>query len=223
MSKIVLGIIGNGRKDLLDQTVKSALEHLKCDFYEYIMVNDTGNQEYSDLLNKEYSNNWKVINHESNQGLSGSIRSLWAKAIDLEADYVFHLEEDFLFNVDIDIDTMKNILSNTNISQVALKRQPWNEHEAASGGLLEQYSNLLIPNYCDNGVKYMTHRILFTLNPCLYPRWVMDLGWQQGWGEREYTDMLFSNPNIVGAYLGDTFDPPTVHHIGHYRGPNWFL
>lgn len=227
MSKLILAVIGNGRKNLLDQTIKSALDNLQYDFFDYVMINDYGKQEYSDLLIKEYGDKWTIINHEINQGLSGSIRTLWNYVDINNIDYIFHLEEDFIFNKSIDINLLVEILSkHRDIAQVALKRQPCNIEELQAGGFMQldksKYSEIIY-NYKYNSVDLTTHRNFFTLNPSLYPRWVVNLGWQQGWGEREFGELLFSNPSLKCAYIGSINDSPLVHHTGVYRGENWFV
>jgi len=101
-----------------------------------------------------------------------------------------------------------------------LKRQAVNDQEISVGGFMYQDPTSYEPYIHDN-VKWLEHRKLFTLNPCLYPKWVVDLGWQVGWGEKEFSELLFSDPYVKCAYLGHMEDPPLVDHIGHYRGDGW--
>lgn len=232
---VVLGVIGNGRFELLQQAVASLEEKVKYPFRIKIMIDDTGDAQYALKLQETFPD-WHIISHTTNQGLSGSIRSLWSAFKLLDAEYLFHVEEDFIFNQDIDIDMMIKILEvDPYLAQLALKRQPVNADEAAVGGFMQQdpHSYQLTYWAVDTGVmpdgedaviyQWLTHRNFFTLNPCLYPWWLIELGWEQGWGEKEFGERLFANQHLWCGYLGRVDDPPLVEHIGNYRGNNWFV
>lgn len=227
MPNVILGVIGNGRKELLDRTIQSAKENLNYPFIKKIMINDTGDAQYAIQLEQEYGDEWHIISHQQNQGLSGSVRSLWAAALLLDADYVFHLEEDFTFNEPIyheDFKDMMDLLNHPSykIAQMALKRQPCNSEEAHAGGFM-QLNYQCYTEFHEMGMAWVLHRLFFTLNPSLYPRWVIELGWEQGWGEKEFGERLFADPSISCGYVGRINNPPLVTHIGNYRGNNWFV
>lgn len=247
MTKILLGVIGNGRRELLEQTVASAASRLKGEFFEKVMINDAPSPEYNKYLIDKYGDEFTVINHDQNMGLSGSVQSLWMLAQMKQADYIFHLEEDFTFNKNIYVDDLIQILSNDiHIAQIALKRQPCNPAEIEVGGFMEQnpssyikHTIWRIPVYrlnpnrskwiCGrvakiiNEIDYLNHRNFFTLNPCLYPISTTRIGWEKGWGEKEFGERLFSNELIKCSYLGKIEDAPLVEHIGNYRGENWYV
>jgi hypothetical protein len=221
--KVLLGIIDNKRPDFLDATIASLEENLVYNFFKKVIIDDSGDAEYSKYLENKYSDKYDIFSHTVNMGLSGSIRSLWYIANVYNVDYVWHQEGDFTFNQNIDIDSIKSILKDKKtLSQIALKRQPVNGEEAAIGGFMQRDRSSYEP-YGKNSIRWIEHRNLFTLNPCLYPKWVVDLGWQAGWGEREFSDLLFSDQYTKCAYLGDIDDEPLISHIGNYRGDNWFL
>ena len=129
MNRILLGVIGNGRRELLEQTVASAESRLQGDFLKKVMINDAPSPEYNQYLIDTYGDEFIVINHQYNMGLSGSIITLWEYAQSIEADYIFHLEDDFTFNQKIYIDDLIWILKNkSHLAQIALKRQPVNSY-----------------------------------------------------------------------------------------------
>ena len=221
MAKILLGFIDNMRPEMLEQTVVSTEQNLKGDFIQKIIINDSGVPEYHSQLLERYGSDYKVISHKTNRGLSGSVRTLWQMARELDVDYVWHQEGDFTFNEQIEVDKLLSVFDPT-IAQVTLKRQPVNHEEAHYGGFMERDRHTYI-EHKKGDVFYSTHRNFFTLNPGLYPRWVIDLGWEPGWGEREFGGRLFLNPDVKCAYYGLVDDPPKVNHIGDYRGANWFV
>ena len=223
MNKIILGIIDNKRPEFLAQTITSIEANISYDFLKKVIIDDSGDAAYGIYLQELYGNRYHIISHVKNLGLSGSVRSLWGLALFLDADFVMHIEGDFTFNQSIDVEDLWYVLGEyKNIAQVALKRQPCNPGEIEVGGFMKQNPESYRSGIC-GGKLYVTHRNFFTLNPCVYPRWVMELGWEQGWGEKEFGERLFANPETYCAYLGKIDDPPLVEHIGNYRGNNWFV
>jgi len=221
---VSLLIITNGRQEYIQQTIASLESVVNYVFDRQIIVDDSMDSGYHEWLRNHYGD-YEVHPNASKAGLSGSIAHGWS-LLGSDSDFVFHLEEDFTFNHHVDIDLMRKILeSNAQISQVALVRQPLNSSEIASGGVLKQYVGQFVDHTIDSPSgqhRWLEHQILFTLNPCLYPKWVMDMGWMSGWGEREFTDHLLSADKRF-AYLGDIDVSPQVHHIGHHRATGWQL
>lgn len=224
--KVVLGVIGNGRYDFLQRTTQSLRERVNYPFFKKIMINDTGDLSYAHKLDEEFSSEYAVISHPENRGLSGSIRTLWEAAQILDADYIFHVEEDFTFEQDVDIDRMISILKMApHLWQVALKRQPVNPEEAEAGGFMQLDREAYMQFYSnqDPSLVWVEHRKFFTLNPCVYSIDITRPLWPQGGGEREFAGRVFMNPESTCAFLGSVDDPPLVDHIGNYRGGNWFV
>lgn len=167
------------------------------------------------------------INHQ--KGLSGSVREGW-EAIDLHLreddgygaerprfDFVFHLEDDWIFREPVPIDDMADLLRRQGLKQVALKRQPVNPQEVAVGGFMEANPD----NYAQRD-GWVESFFGFTLNPCLYSTELIDWSpWPLGGGEREFTDSL-PEKSRFGIY-GDLTDPPRCFHIGHQRAEGWKL
>ena len=222
--KVLLGIIGNGRPDFLERSTASIEERVKYPFCTRIIIDDSGDADYVGELEQKYGSNYHVIGHPENRGLSGSIRTLWETAQMLDVDYIFHVEEDFTFEVDVDIDRMISILKMApHLWQVALKRQPVNAEEAEVGGFMQQdpgayrqyYSNF------DPSLVWVEHRKFFTLNPCVYSIDITRPLWPKGGGEKEFSEHVFRNEESACAFLGMVDDPPLVDHIGNYRGGSW--
>jgi hypothetical protein len=65
------------------------------------------------------------------------------------------------------------------------------------------------------------HKRIFSLNPCVIPRRVLDLGWPDG-NEAEMTTNLVAS-GYRFAFYGKRDDPPRVIHVGAERGIGWRL
>lgn len=222
---ILLGIIDNKRPEYLDACINSLSEKIKYSFYKKIIIDDSGDINYSNRLNQLYSNDFHIISHQNNKGLSGSIRTLWDYSLINSVDYIFHVEGDFLFNKEIDISYMVKVFDyQKNLAQISLKRQPVNIDEINHGGFMEMNPESYEDKYIEQlNYNFTEHRNFFTLNPSLYPLWVVKLGWETGWGEKEFAERLFLNPEVKCGYFGKKIDEPLVHHIGHLRSDNWFV
>lgn len=152
-----------------------------------------------------------------NLGLAGAVQSAWAWALATGADYLFHVEEDFTFRCDVDATRLAATLdANPHLAQVVLKRQPWNEQEKAAGGIIET-----APDAYTDGNGFVEHEVLFSLNPCLIPRRVLQLGWPAG-NEAGFSDAC-RTAGYRFAFYGHRDDAPLVRHDGFQRGTGWRL
>jgi hypothetical protein len=68
---------------------------------------------------------------------------------------------------------------------------------------------------------YCVHTRCFSLNPCLIPRAVLELGWPDG-NEAEMTTLLVSK-GYRFAVWGSRQDGPRVEHTGQNRAAGWRL
>ena len=160
-----------------------------------------------------------VEDREHELGFNGAIREGWRRVLETDAEFVFHLEDDFVFTRPVPFALMLAALrDDPDLAQVALKRQAWNKREKAAGGLIEADPAGFTSE--QSGYGFLTHhRKFFTTNPSLYPRWVVDRGWPEGpESEGRFGIELFKDdPEIRCAFWGKRFDAPRVHHIGDER------
>jgi hypothetical protein len=190
-------LISDGRDEYLMQTLESATKMLP-EFDQHIHIDD----------------------REHQLGFGGAIRAGWEQ---VETDYVFHLEQDFTFNVPVDLDGMVALLERQpHLAQVALKRQPWNREERRAGGIVELHPHDFTER-TDGQATWTEHRRFFTTNPSVYPSELLTFGWPDGdQSEGMFTHRLLRDPQLRFAFWGGKFDPPTVHHIGDVRSGNGY-
>lgn len=237
----VLVVIGNGRFQYLKRAVESASKHLVVD--AMVMVNDTGNPAYAPVLNETFPDFDIIVSHGSNKGMAMAVQSGWNAAIAMyDADYVFHLEEDFVLTEDLDLDAMRHVLAtNEHLASLVLKRQAWAAEEVAAGGQIPlteargwpciEHTQAVYEDGSDEFDKYrmvhwVEHESLFSLNPCLIPRRALDLGWPSGplgTGNESGMTTRCLGAGMKFAYWGAKDDPPRAEHIGYMRGGEWQL
>jgi glycosyltransferase involved in cell wall biosynthesis len=208
-------IITDGRGEYLEQMWNS-LQWDGPDFDVTVLVDDSGDDEYGQWCHELIAPT-VFVHHSHRRGLAGAIASGWNALGDV--DYIVHLEEDFTFPEPIPVDRMVNLLiSDRQLAQVCLKRQPWSPIECALGGFMavhpEHYTNATV-----NGVRCVYQSQCFSFNPCVYPGWVRNFGADI---EAPLTDRLLAAGHRF-AYYGHTEDEPRCVHIGEKRSVAWML
>jgi len=218
MNKISLVVITDGRQSCIEQTIDRFNEVINYSFFEKLIINDSGDPRYHDFLVNRFPE-FNVVSHEQRRGLAGAVQSAWS-SVNPEIDYVFHLEDDFLFNKSIDIAHMSFLLkTNPQLVQMALVRASVNPPEEEVGGFVFQH----LEDYSQKE-DYFQHGRLFTLNPCLYPMSTVKMGWPDHGGESEFTTKVHSiDKDYRFGFYGNIYDEPLVTHIGGRRSEGWFL
>lgn len=157
-------------------------------------------------------------------GLANAVRAAWKIALDEGWDYLFHVEEDFRFDQPVPLLDMQHALERfPGLSQVVLKRQPWSIEEKAAGGIVEMHPDLYEDRSAfGRSYRIAVHRRIFSLNPCLIPKAVLQVGWPDG-NEAGMTELLNRDEANLFAFYGSRFDPPRVTHVGEVRSAQWSL
>lgn len=161
--RIALLTIGDGRDHLLAQTTASLYQHV--------------------LPPEAWAIHVHVDDRAHRLGFAGAIRHGWnlLRALDglSEIDYVFHLEEDWLFDRYVDLEAMARLLLEyPALAQVALRRNAVNAQERAAGGVVEMWPDeytqkAFARHWRATGPEWhlwLEHGLYFTTNPCLYRR-----------------------------------------------------
>lgn len=220
---IALCVITDGRREHVETTVNSA--SLKLDqsggaqITERWMYDDSGDDDNQAWLEDRFPDFTVWQHDDGRQGFGGAIREVWRRLrSESDADYVFHLEDDFTFNRPVPLAGMANALDHhPDLAQLALLRQPWNAIERAAGGIVQSRPGDFQEVAVSNGT-YLAHRAFFTTNPSLY---AMDLVRDQDWpegpdSEGRFTHQLLADEYRFG-YWGTLSDGEWVRHNGTER------
>lgn len=210
----------DGRADCLARTLRSAEVALDgAPIVHRVLVNDSPDPDYHAWLTDRFADRWAVVPPlEQRRGFGGAIRAGWDHVAEGPGDYVFHLEDDFVFNRPVPLAAMVRLLDlHPHVAQVALLRQPWNDQERAAGGIVECHPGDYEDRHDDGVGPWLLHRRCFTTNPCLYRRQLLARGWPQV----EHSEGIFTHQLVDAglsfAYLGARGEAPRVHHIGDVR------
>lgn len=220
---IALAILTDGRAELLEQTLESARDNLKGPITHRIMVNDSGDQDYAAHL-RRLAPEFTHVTHGQRQGLAAAVQSVWEAALATDADYLFHLEGDWTFNEPVDLEDLVDLLARKPyLAEVVLQRQALAPSEIEAGGVAAH------PDWIqrqDVLAAWVEEESIFSLNPCLIPRHILEIGWPSGplgiGNESGFTSACIGR-GYRFAFWGHKHDVPIVSHNGTYRAPGWAL
>lgn len=205
-------VLTAGRKDYLERTLASFSERVHGDICDRIIQDDSGDPAFGKWLRTTYRE-WEIVTTRGKLGFTKAIRSVWdVLRARTGAPYVFHLEEDFVFDRDVNLSEMIEVLrGDPKLAQVALLRGPFYPPEVDAGGIVEQE-----PRAYEHRDGYLVHTKYFTTNPCVYSRSLIR---KHHWpltahSETRYTRQLVSK-GYRFALMGD--GTPWVSHIGEER------
>ena len=217
---IALLVMTDGR-DHIFRTIPSFEAFASGFISERWIHDDSGDPRHAEKLRRVFPG-YTVITTPGRSGFGGAIRSAWQTLRESSsADFVFHLEDDFVFGRLVDLHAMATLLNLApELVQVALRRQPWNAEELAAGGIVEQHPD----DYEDhhdwmNDLAWLSHRRFFTTNPSLYRRrLLLDHQWPEGpHSEDRFSAELFADPAARSAFFGARDSGEWVQHIGSTR------
>lgn len=213
---IALIVMTDGRRDYLEQTIES-FQNLEGPITRRIIHDDSGDAVYRDWMFNAYPD-YEPWWSEKRLGFAGAYRSVW-KDLQYGAEpYVFSIEDDMVIDRPVDLVAMLAVLeARPHLTQMALRRQAWNDTERTAGGVVE--TNPTAYQDCSDGdLEWLEHRLFWTTNASLFPRSLTERGWPEGAeSEGRFGLDLFSDPTLRAGFWGGRYSTPWITHIGETR------
>jgi GT2 family glycosyltransferase len=222
VTPITFTITSCNRIDLLERTINSFLDLNNYPIDEFILSDDSGDNEIYDIIVNKFGNQFNVIKNKTRLGLSKSLDNLFLKS---KNEYIFHCEDDWLFdkNPNLISDSLDILSENENIHQVSVRHLYDNPHKP-SGDMLY--------------TKKMIHYRLMSQNFMSMPTQIWN-GYSWNPGLRRKSDYLKMFPDGISSfgdeylccdhtkkfnYLSAVLENTSCYHIGYNnRTPNFML
>lgn len=216
---LALVVVTDGRADYCAETLDAAAQYLP-EFDSRWIINDSGVVDYGYWLQKTYPG-YRVVSHTERRGMAGAVRSGFEQLTRSEATHAMWLEEDMVLLREPPIRQAVAVLEKCfELAQVTFKRKPWWGREVDLGDQLAAIVEQAGEHRFVAG-SVTEHDFIFSLNPCVIPRRVFELGWPDG-NEAEQTRLLLAQ-GFRFAMWGKPGDPDYVEHIGAARSAGWRL
>ncbi len=218
--KLAVVVIGDGRSDMLHQTVRSITVNVAHPITARIMIDDSGSIDYGLFLDDEFPEYAMV--HGGRRGMAGAVQAGFDAALSVDPDYVLWCEEDHLLIRPLPITKAIHALEHhDNLAQMVFSREPCDPSEGDDqlAAIVAQAS------FSHTTDQFTVHDYLFSMVPCLIPRRVLALtGPASPHGiETTMTERCLEQGYVFGAW-GHVGDPPYVRHIGYAnRTAAWVL
>lgn len=126
--KISVTLTHYRRLDLLNQTMESFLRTNKYPIDEFFIIDDSGDSYYSDYINNKYGDVATILCNEQNLGQRKSLDILFNAC---KNEYIFHLEEDWIFDASPSCyisDSLEILKNNLDIHQIHVRHHSDNPH-----------------------------------------------------------------------------------------------
>ena len=213
MIPITFTITSCNRIDLLEKTINSFLKLNNYPINEFLISDDSGDNEINMLLETMFSSQFTIIKNNERLGLSKSLDNLFLKS---KNEYIFHCEDDWFFdgNPNMISDSLEILTENINIHQINVRHEYDNPHKPKGEFLNTK-----------NGIRYKLMSHSFTSIPS--QTWN---GYSWNPGLRRKSDYLKMFPNGISEF-GDEYlccdhtkkfnytsailEKTSCHHIGY--------
>jgi GT2 family glycosyltransferase len=126
---ITFTITSCNRIDLLEITLNSFMSINNYEIDEFIISDDSGDEEISKHLNKKYGDRFKIISNNPRLGLSKSLDNLFSST---KNEFIFHCEDDWMFDTNPNLisDSLSILTENPDIYQVSVRHDYDNPHKS---------------------------------------------------------------------------------------------
>lgn len=203
-----------GRRHYLERSLESLHDNCTEAFAHRIIVDDSGDSDFGAWLRSTFTG-WWVLSHGTRAGLGAAVETAWDAVCRTDAEWVFHIEDDFTYTQTVPLDVMRSVLQdNPTLAQVTLYRQPWSPAERVAGGYLRD--GRWTTTEVVRGYELHTDGGLFSFNPTLYSARIAHTC--TGGLEADVTAQL--DGYRFGVLSGHD-QSPLCWHIGAERSAGW--
>jgi hypothetical protein len=140
---VTFTITSCNRIDLLEKTINSFMLINNYEIDEFILSDDSGDEKISNHIKNKYGDKFKIISNNPRIGLSKSLDNLFSNA---KNEFIFHCEDDWMFDVNPNFisDSLDILNENLDIHQVSVRHNYNNPHKPIGD---KQYTSTSVEYY----------------------------------------------------------------------------
>ncbi len=202
------------RSGYLRQTLASFTEQVHGPIVQRVIYDCWGDTEIrAELQELGAEHGFYVVGPAVRPDFTGSMVAMWRYlAKRAKGDYIFQIEDDFVFEREVDLEPMiATLTDDDHLVQVALLRDACYPDERETGGIL----GWPLPAFTFRD-GWFEHRQFWTNNPSLFRRSLTAVPWPVGHhSETLFGEMVFKDPAARAAFWGDGTN--WIRHIGEVR------
>lgn len=169
-----------------------------------------------------------IVNDDQHLGMAANVQKGFDAVLATDADYALWIEDDMEILSTMPLDNAMAALDDRPlVAQCCFRREPFwgNPAEMRHGDQLAAICEQSTSWSYDGTLT--TQDFIFSLNPCIIPRRILELGWPAGelgiGNETGMTNKLLALGYTFGSW-GEPGDGQVfARHIGTTRGPDWKL
>lgn len=216
MYKICHIIFSTNRLEYLIPNLRSQynLNFYNCDV-DKIFIDDYPKTRNNNLI-KSLVNIYgfkEIYLHENNVGLSATWKEFWEIVKDRGYDYIFHQEDDIIFQEPILITDLIELLEkDSTIGQIQLARQAWYYHEKNPEASDDDF---IYKNY-----RFRKESTIFSPMASLYPTWITRIPFHEHYefniNEGMIGKFLFDHYGKLSANVRNYYGRNIIEHIGEW-------
>lgn len=215
--KLAVLVCGDGRREYLAQSLLAIRDNVLHPINARLMINDEADPAYCAYLDTTYPE-WKIV-HTGRVGMAGAVQAGFDLALAHDPDCVLWVEDDMVLTRQLPLREAAQVLDERqHFAQILFKREavPGDGADDQLQALMDRSS---VPMQFSQ--RYVVQDYIFSLNPCLIPKRILELGYDTD-NEAGMTKKLLDKGFVFGVW-GHVGDEPYARHIGTTRSDQWRL
>lgn len=226
MLNYTLFILGNGRRPYLERTIHSWELNLIGAPKHKIIFDDSGDKEYREYLNKKFGNRFLIVPiGDEPMGQVYAINFIYKYLQDIDTEYIFELEEDWVLFRKLDMSKLINILEqDQNILQARVPRTITSMHDMKFGSTINFQLHdhtakyRFVSNRGESWYELRGRLYFWSHNPAMYRKSMTKYTYpENGATDHEYTfgiQLFKENKKYKVAYYASNIYDAYIEHIG---------
>jgi hypothetical protein len=217
MDKLVVAVLTCGREEYLDETILSWESLSNIGNSSRVIFDDSGSEDYRDMLSKKYPQ-YKIVGvSDKNLGLNYAYNFAFKYLKNSGFDYTLWIEDDQKLLRTIDVEDMVDVLTKNNLLQLSTIRKPFFHNELGYKNVVDFLVNTGWP--IEQRDKFVMHSAMWANHPNIFMNSILEVEYpadlDTATSEMRFGKKLLSYfPRRTFGFYGNIDDEPQSEHTG---------